>query len=139
MLSVQYSFRDPSKAREFGYLHPSLQKLFYLCVHILNCKGYDVEVTSMVRNKYAIPGESGVHSTGRAIDFIPVQQKGGPAISLRLMKNMEAALNSLFERADGKATLLWHRQGSGGFHHHLQVASTGDYKDLEGKVPNHDA
>lgn len=144
MLNITYTFRNPDKAREFNYLAPSLQKLFYLVSHVLNSMNYDVVVTSMVRLNGTIRNESGVHATGRAIDCIPVSQnpnfKEKEADFHKKMQIVAQCINQMLPRQDGKECVIWHEvPGGGGLHFHIQVPWSKDYKDLAGKIPDTDA
>lgn len=140
-MALQYTFKYPEKSREFNYLAPSLQKLFGLCCHVLNHMGYDVIVTSMVRKDQTIKGESGVHATGRALDFVPLKRgdvKEKEADYHTKMKLVAESINKMLQRADGKQLLIWHDVGHG-IHFHLQVPWAKDFKDLDGTIPANDA
>lgn len=136
LVELVYQFRSPEKAREFDYLHPHLQRLFRLVCHILNDMDYDVLITSMIRPAGTIANESGVHQTGRAIDFIPLRTPGGPDITESKMQALCTCLNRLYPRPDKKPLLMWHKvAGGGSIHFHAQVPATADFVDLKGFVP----
>lgn len=90
----------------------------------------DAEVTSLLRLPGEIPGDSGVHVTGRAGDVVPKRwdrqymdlSKLGPAI--------EALFNVMHPRKDTKPSCLWH-DGTG-WHFHLQVPFDQAFTDLKG-------
>ena len=107
----------------------------WLC-HTLNLKGFKVDITSMVRPAGQIPGESGVHATGRAIDCIPVETKESGPVTTREMTELADIFCRLFPRDDGKTPLMWHQvAGGGGYHFHIQCQATSSYRDLAGSVP----
>lgn len=145
MLNVSYQFRNPAKSREFDYLAPNLQKMFYLLCHILNDMSYDVIITSMLRLPDTIDGESGVHSTGRAIDCIPLRRSDVNIVETSQdydtkMKIVADCINKMLPRADGKSTIIWHQfPGGNGLHFHTQVPYNVNYKDLKGIIPLTDA
>lgn len=102
---------------------------------ILNTLGFDVEITSMVRPKGTIPSESGVHATGRALDFVPrVRENSKLQIFESQMLFIADFVNRIFKRRDQKNVLMWHQINRGGWHFHLQVEYDQNYKDLEGVI-----
>jgi hypothetical protein len=130
---MNYSFRNPEKSAQLQLLHPKCYGIFTVCVEIINAWGYAVEITSMIRPKDTVKGESGVHATGRAIDFIPVPRSKYQTMIDEEIKLLVDFVNKAFHRMDGKMTLMWHSVvGGGGKHFHLQVQATSDYKDRAG-------
>jgi hypothetical protein len=142
---MNYTFRNPEKARQYDYLAPSLQKMFCLLCHILNDMGYDIIVTSMVRPVSTIANESGVHATGRAIDCVPIKRANVKSVESsadydQKMKIVAECINRMLPREDLKHTVVWHQViGGGGLHFHVQVPASKDYKDLAGVIPSTDA
>lgn len=126
MIKQTFTFKNDSLSNELDYVHPRLRELFYTCVAILNAKGLSPVVTSILRKRGEIPGESGVHSTLRAMDFVT---------SAKAQTNADIAqkINALFPRADGKPTLMWHDVGYGE-HFHLQVPWTPNFMDANGSL-----
>jgi hypothetical protein len=143
MINVIYTFRNPDKSRDFTYLAPSLQKLFLLVSHVLNAMGYDIVITSMIRPMGTVKTESGVHETGRAMDFVPLKHgdvKEKEADFHKKMLIVAECINRMLPRQDGRPLLMWHQvAGGGGVHFHLQVPSSKDFKDLKGVVPKFEA
>ena len=121
-----FTFRAEKQEKEFDYIHPRLRELFRVCVSILNARRLNVTVTSILREPGQISGESGVHATLRAIDFVT---NSTPMINA----DIAAKINALFPRGDGKPTLMWHDVGYGA-HFHLQVPWTQDFKDAAGSL-----
>ncbi len=133
---VTYSFKDPEKSFQFTALHPACIRMFQLLAHFLNEIGFGVMITSMVRPANLIPGESGVHATGRAIDFVPVATKKSGPVTVLEMKEIAEVFNKYFPRDDKKDMFMYHSvDGGGGFHFHIQIPQTRDYMDLKGVVP----
>lgn len=133
---VSYSFKDPAKSFQFPALHPPLIRMFYLLAHFLNEIGFKVEITSMVRPAGTIPGESGVHATGRAIDFIPIETKTSGPVTVREMSEIADVFNRYFPRDDHKLMFMYHAvDGGNGYHFHIQTPITRDFLDLKGVVP----
>jgi hypothetical protein len=151
MIDVTYTFRNPENSRQFNYLAPSLQKMFYLLCHILNDMQYDVIITSMVRPPDTVKDsngnvtESGVHATGRALDCVPMKRSNVKSVQTSVaydqeMKIVADCVNKMLPRQDGKSTLIWHQvNGGGGLHFHIQVPWGPLFKDLKGVVPSTDA
>lgn len=133
---ITYSFRDPEKSYQLSALHPALIRMFYLLSHFINELGFKVEITSMVRPANTIPGESGVHATGRALDFVPIETpKSGP-VTVREMSEIADVFNRYFPRDDKKLMFMYHAvDGGNGYHFHIQIPQTKDYLDLKGVVP----
>ena len=104
---------------------------------------YDVVITSMIRPRGTVTTESGVHETGRAIDFIPLKRgdvKEKEADYHNRMSILADSVNKMLPRADGRPLIMWHKvAGGGGVHFHLQVPSHKDFKDLKGIVPKFEA
>ena len=100
---------------------------------------FDVLVTSMLRVPNSITGESNVHATGRALDLIPLRVPGGPDITANKMNALAECLNRLYPRADKKPLCMWHNVNNSGWHVHIQVPATKDFKDLDGTIPKFDA
>lgn len=133
---IAYAFRNPEKSYQFSALHPACIRMFQLVAGLLNEMGFDVMITSMVRPANTVPGESGVHATGRAIDFVPVENHNSGPVTVREMTEITDFLNRRFQRDDGKLMFLYHSvDGGGGYHFHIQIQSTKDYTDLKGIVP----
>lgn len=127
---MDFTFRSDKQKDEYDYIHPRLRELFLVCVAILNARGMNPVVTSILRKPGQVPGESGVHATLRALDFVT---GASPIINAELAQK----INSLFPRSDGKPTLMWHDVGYG-LHFHLQVPWTNNFKDADGDLAGHD-
>lgn len=126
-----------NQKREWSYLHPETRKIAVLLSQTLEAVNYGARITSMIRPKDTIPGESGVHSTGRAIDIVPIVA-GGEVYRFSVYELITEYFNRLFPRIDGHETVIWHDKGSG-YHFHIQVPWSQDYTDLKGYVPAEDA
>lgn len=123
---MKFTFRSEKQKTEFDYVHPRLRELFYVCVYILNARKLEPVMTSILRMPGQIPGESGVHATLRALDFVT---SAAPTINADIAQK----INALFPRADNKPTLMWHDVGYG-LHFHLQVPWTTDFPDAAGTL-----
>lgn len=133
---ITYSFRTPELSYQFSGLHPALVRMFYLLAHFINELGFKVEITSMVRPAGQIPGESGVHATGRAIDFVPMETKTSGPVTVREMSEIADVFNRYFPRDDHKLMFIYHSvDGGNGYHFHIQVPHTQGWIDLKGVVP----
>lgn len=120
-----YSFKDPSKSWELQKLHPKVVDIFYLLCEVLKFYNADVMITSMIREKNTIPGESGVHSTGRALDCVS-------SLSPEKCQKIAELIDKLLpERKDKKRQVMFHEVDQGnGLHFHIQVEWSSSYKDL---------
>lgn len=133
---IQYKFKDPSKEYQYKYLHPKVREDFELLCHILNKRGYAVVITSMVRPKDTIPGESGVHATGRALDCVPIATRKSGPMSFNDMSDIAYFMTKAYPRMDDKAPVIWHEvPGGNGYHFHIQAEYGADYRDLRGDTP----
>lgn len=128
---IAFSFRDTDRSHEYWCLHAKVREIFEVLVQVLSVHGYATEITSMVRMADSIPGESNVHSTGRALDCIPKEKE----LNESLMERIAFSFCNMFPRTDGKDIMLWHSFKGGGLHFHIQVPTTKDYQDLKGFVP----
>lgn len=79
----------------------------------------------VTRIKEPVAGESGVHHTGRAVDFRDEYQVDADT-TRRLYTDLDAhmiveALNEKYPRVDGKAVAIHHSFGAGPLHFHIQI------------------
>lgn len=123
-------FRSDKQAKEYCHIHPRLKALTLDLERYLGLKGLDVYVTSILRKPGNIKGESGVHSTLRALDCIP----DGKDWEVSDMKKLAKFMCQQWPREDGKPSVLWHSHRGGGWHFHLQVPWTKDFKDAAGDL-----
>lgn len=121
--------------RHISYLHPKMMEgPVAMLLDLLNRVHYNVKFTSFIRPAGIIPGESGVHATGRAVDLVPLSRKN-QFINMKLMTMICYIINQAFPRTDGKQCCMWHNTGSG-FHFHIQWPWDKNFKDFDGSVPN---
>ena len=68
-----------------------------------------------------VPGESGVHPAGRAVDFR--DEVGGSRLYTdEQVSSIVNAVNAKFPRDDGKLTCIHHSFNGGPLHFHIQIA-----------------
>jgi hypothetical protein len=76
----------------------------------------------VTRVREVVPGSSGVHEAGRAVDFRD-SFSGVFVYSEAQRKVIVDALNEKYSRKDGKPTCLWHSFNNGPQHFHVQIAA----------------
>jgi len=69
-----------------------------------------------------VPGESGVHTDYRAVDFRN-EFEGGFLYSEDQVKHLVEYMNNLYPRNDGKVTCIHHSFDGGPLHFHVQLAT----------------
>jgi hypothetical protein len=87
-------------------------------------RSYGIEPT-VTRVTDSVPGESGVHPAGRAVDFRDEYWSGGRWKRLypdEIVMAICQAMNVKFSRTDGKPTILNHAFKGGPRHFHCQVS-----------------
>lgn len=134
---IPIAFKEGLDPGVYEMLCPDLHKVMDCLVLMLCHMGYLPIVTSMVREKGKIAGESGVHATGRAIDlnvrhYKEAAKKSAPSRNLNKYEadKLCAAINIAFKRSDQKMTAIYHDTGHGR-HFHLQVPWSKTYIDLD--------
>lgn len=136
---VELFFRPKIDPDQWQYLHPAVRFIFYFLRQNCEAFGCDLVITSMIRPVGSIPGESGVHATGRALDCVPSPKKdiGGPNTYrvYDFSKKLADLANVVFKRADNKLSVIFHNTGSGN-HFHIQVPYDYAYQDLKGVKPS---
>lgn len=131
-------FAEGIDHRQYKLVHPKCREIYGLANLILHLYGFDSVITSMVRPRGTIMFESGVHATGRAIDFIGQVRANEPnskRLRLQTMAGKICALvNMIYTRNDSKLTLIYHNAGSG-WHFHCQIPWDKNYNDYQGTIP----
>jgi hypothetical protein len=127
-------FSNLENETEWQSLHPKVKRLATALAAKLLHYDADAIVTSCIRPLGQIPGESGVHATGRAADLVPKFR--AVATKERQLEVIAEELNLEFPRKDGKKSVVYHKDSDGcGCHFHLQVPWSADYQDLQGHIP----
>lgn len=121
---------DPHQMR---YIHPKLYRPLKMILDIATHFDCEAVITSIIRPKNSISGESNVHATGRAIDLVLKFQKRF-LDQEKFFKKIAYLVCKAYPRADRKPTCLFHNSGTG-WHFHIQWPMTKDYKDFDGFVP----
>lgn len=100
---------------------PKLISILFDLVNKWNGK-FDVLATSIIRPRTT---DSGIHSYGRAVDFLLVLPDGSPLLSDKLIQETLEYVNDKYEYSPNSKlkTLIWHTVGGGfgSYHFHLQV------------------
>jgi len=116
-------FKHGCVYQDFFKLHPRVIEIYGFIVFYCNIH-YEItpSITSMLRPK---ADDSGVHETGRALDFSEFEYNSGgidivKTMTKKAIKDLLSIVNDLFPREDGKETLIYHDVGRGK-HFHLQV------------------
>lgn len=132
-------FSSDRQKNEWPHLHPKVREIVMRIAQIHDLLGWDTEVTSCVRRSGEIPGDSGVHVTGRAADCVARLRPNSCSEPVaQVAPVIQKLMNYVYPRQDQFASVLWHSFGYG-FHYHVQVPWSADYKDLNGSVPEHTA
>jgi hypothetical protein len=91
---------------------------------------YDLGIVPTVtRILGKIEGDSGVHASGRAVDFRSVYM-GAPTYTDEQVDHLLKLMNQLWDRNDSKKTLIHHSFSGGPKHWHLQTASKLEVYDV---------
>lgn len=69
-----------------------------------------------------IDGDSGVHADHRAADFRD-EFEGGRLYTEEQVKFLVQYMNSMYQRNDGKLTMIHHSFNGGPLHFHVQIAT----------------
>ena len=117
-------FKTPELMEEFVQMPAMLQVMAQwfeqLCiVHF----GIDPTVT---RIKETVPGSSGVHEAGRAIDFRD-EHAGGRLFTDERVAFLVSQMNARFPGNDSKPTCIHHKFAGGPAHFHIQISSGDHY------------
>lgn len=135
MSDAQLIFSSSKQSGEWPILHPQVRVIVQCIANIHDLLGWDTEVTSCVRLPGEIPGESGVHATGRACDCVARMRPNSCPGPIAVVAPVVASLmNFIFRRHDQFSSVLWHSVGYG-FHYHAQVPYDPSYNDLAGVAP----
>jgi len=118
---------------QFELLHPRIPEIVDDLVCILSWLEHDARVTSMVRPANTITNESGVHSTGRAIDVVHQARKHSPRLEIPDLVLLSKLINLIYPRKDNFKTCLYHKGTD--WHFHIQVPMDKAYKDINTRVP----
>lgn len=117
------------------FKHPSLQDEFYQAPAMLQIMatwfeqlciahfGIDPVVT---RIKETVPGSSGVHEAGRAIDFRD-EHAGRRLFTDEQVTFLVKQMNTRFPGNDSKDTCIHHKFQGGPAHFHIQISSGDKY------------
>lgn len=139
MTTKELLFRPSLNQDDWDALHPLVHEIYFFIEALVNQCGLNLVVTSMVRKKDQIPGESGVHSTGRALDCVAEVQTVKGSINHQTIiadrdltcRLITSLCNIVYFRQDRKQTVIYHNVTSGN-HFHIQVPWDSRYEDLNG-------
>lgn len=124
--------KDGVNPKAWFYLHPKVREIFEFCEIMFDKMGLDCLITSMVRPKL---DDSGIHATGRALDFA-VRLRPGGRRNLFVADYIKFAnlVSLVFLRKSSLPSMLYHNSGLG-WHYHIQTDKTSDFQDLNGVLP----
>ena len=116
-MSSVLKYKFPELRREFEGLPEKLREMA-LCFNALSAEfGIEAVVTRVLE---AVPGSSGVHEVGRAVDFRDAHEN-----AFTYNEDQRLALlyyiRAKFPRGDTKKSIIWHSFNGGPHHFHLQI------------------
>lgn len=114
-------FKLPELLSQFEAAPLKLQEVAFYFASLSERLGVEAVVT---RIRESIPGSSGVHEAGRAIDFRDQHFIGGKLIRLYTEEDVQyltAEMNSIFTRNDGLLVCIHHSFKGGPLHFHCQI------------------
>lgn len=112
-------FKDKVCATQFEVAPPVL-KAIALDMDDYCKENFGIELL-ITRVLDPVPGDSGVHEAGRAIDFRDEHPEGTFLFNEDQQIELDKYVNGKYERSDGKATLIFHSFCNGPLHLHLQI------------------
>lgn len=119
-------FKDEGLKDELAHTPTLLQVIAeYFCQLSVEFFSIDPIVTRVLES---VPGSSGVHEIGHAVDFRD-EHAGHDTYTQEQRDFLVAKLHERFKRKDSKPTLLFHRFCGGPRHAHVQVGQAGITKD----------
>lgn len=119
-------FKSPGLQDEL-YQLPAMLQVMALHFEQLCLKHCQIDPT-VTRIKEKIPGSSGVHEAGRALDFR--DQHGGKCqFTPEQVSLLVSEMNTRFPGNDSKLTCIHHSFAGGPLHFHIQISSGDHYDD----------
>lgn len=117
-------FKKPEYSTEFNVL-PKVLKIIALDLDRYTQEKFGIEMI-VTRVFEHVPGETGIHQQGLAIDFRD-EFEGQLTFNLDQRKELLQYANERYKRSDGFRTLISHKFKNGPRHYHLQIPA--DWRD----------
>lgn len=117
-------FKKPEYAQEFSVL-PKVLKIIALDMDRFSQETFGIEMV-VTRVFEHVPGETGIHQQGLAIDFRDEYEQV-LSYNLDQRRALLEYVNERYKRSDGFKTLISHKFKNGPRHFHLQISA--DWRD----------
>jgi hypothetical protein len=117
-------FKTPELMEEF-YQAPAMLQVMATWFEQLCIAHFSIEPT-VTRILETVPGSSGVHEAGRAIDFRD-EHAGRRLFTDEQVAFLISHMNARFPGNDSKLTCIHHKFAGGPAHFHIQISSGDEY------------